>query len=442
MFLVGRRLKQGKGMELESVIVGYTHLARALGGNKHERVMSETEALISRSALADPMASAQFMIAFARALKALEHEESSEQLLSSPQHQMAALLQSYLAERALQTGKVDALPCGLGLEVQFDEKDWLGWAGSFFTWVERCKGKVLLPPVQLVTRVPNDFRMAIIADWGTGLYGAPECAKSIAREKFDVIMHLGDVYYAGSAKEETSRFLKYWPGSNVTRNYALNSNHEMYSGGYGYMETLLRDNRFASNQTSSYFSLQNDYFLLLALDTAYEEHTIFDAQLKWLLKCLSEACDRKIVLFSHHQPFSIFEADDRACGKLRQSVSNLLQEHRVFAWYWGHEHRCIIYDRHPQYQVNGRCLGHGGYPHFRSRTPGLPPTCPRVSTFMRLQGKNGLNALLLDGPNPYITSRESEYIPNGYMTLSFHGNVLLERVHDPDGTVLFENTLQ
>lgn len=429
-------------MELESVIVGHTQVAQAIGGNKHERVMSGTEAQISRIASADPMASVQFMIAFARALKALEQEESSEQLLSSPKHQTAALLQSYLAEHALQTGKVDALPSGLGLEVRFDERDWFGWAGSFFSWAERCKGKVVLPPVQGVTPVPNSFTMAIVADWGTGLYGAPECAKSIASEKFDLIMHLGDVYYAGSAKEEKSRLLKYWPMSAGTRNYALNSNHEMYSGGYGYIETLLGDSRFASNQTSSYFSLQNDYFLLIALDTAYEEHTIFEAQLQWLLKCVADASDRKIVLFSHHQPFSIFEADDHACGKLHQSISNLLQEHRIFAWYWGHEHRCIIYDRHPQYRVNGRCLGHGGYPHFRSRTPGLPPVCPRSSTFMRLQGKNGLNARLLDGPNPYISGQEAKYVPNGYMSLKFQGHALSERVHDPDGTVLFENTLQ
>jgi len=293
-----------------------------------------------------------------------------------------------------------------------------------------------------LTEVPNDMAMAVIADWGTGLYGAPDCAKSIAKESFDIVTHLGDVYYAGTSGEERSRFLKYWPSVEGARNYSLNSNHEMYTGGHGYMETLLKDPRFSRSQKSNYFALQNDYFILLFLDTAYEEHRLTSEELRWLSESIERGGDRKVVLFSHHQPFSIFDADNAAGETLSSMVAALLSQQKLFAWYWGHEHRCIVYDKHPNFGMYGRCLGHGGYPHFRSQTPGLPNSCPPASTFVRFEGHGGPGALVLDGPNPYISGQQAEYVPNGYVTLNFKGTVLSETVHDPDGKVLLENTLK
>ena len=32
---------------------------------------------------------------------------------------------------------------------------------------------------------------------------------------------------------------------------------------------------------------------------------------------------------------------------------------KIFAWYWGHEHRCALYDQHPKWGVFGRCIGNG-----------------------------------------------------------------------------------
>jgi hypothetical protein len=47
--------------------------------------------------------------------------------------------------------------------------------------------------------------------------------------------------------------------------------------------------------------------------------------------------------------------------------------------------------------------------------------------------------LALDGPNPLIPGEEEKFGPHGYLTLDFHGPALTERIHLPDGSVIFEN---
>ena len=169
-------------MELETVIVGHTQIQKAIGGARHESVLRETQSEFTRAADGDQLRAARMMIAFSGALKALQKAETSSSVLSSPKHQIGSLLQSKIAEEALAAGKIQPLPAGLGLEVRFDEEDWLGWAGSFFTWAERLfKGKFQPPPVQPVRTIPGEFSLALLADWGTGLYGAPKCAQSIAQ---------------------------------------------------------------------------------------------------------------------------------------------------------------------------------------------------------------------------------------------------------------------
>src|SRR5215831_8337801 len=304
-------------MDIEAIIVGHTQIQKAIGGAKHESVLQQTQSKFSDAAGGDQVRTAKMMIAFAGGLKALQKAETSPSVLSSPQHQIGSLLQSKIAEEALKAGKIEPLPAGLGQEVKFDEKDWIGWSGSFFNWAEKLvKGKFDPPPVQPIRTIPNEFSIALLADWGTGLYGAPKCAESIGKRAFTILMHLGDVYYAGTSAEVKSRFLKYWPTMPGVQNYSLNSNHEMYTGGHGYMETLLTDQRFQPWQSSNYFALQNDNFLLIGLDTAYEEHSLTAAEKTWLEALVQSAGNRKVVLFSHHQPFSIFDSDNAAGEKL------------------------------------------------------------------------------------------------------------------------------
>ncbi|MGE0451626.1 MAG: hypothetical protein AB7Q29_18780, partial [Vicinamibacterales bacterium] len=167
------------------------------------------------------------------------------------------------------------------------------------------------------------------------------------------------------------------------------------------------------------------------LDTAYEDHDLAQDQAAWLQRLIDGAGSRKVVLVSHHQPFSL---QDSQGPKLVAKLGNLLGRRRIFAWYWGHEHRCVLYDPHPAWGVLGRCVGHGGYPYFRDRLEALPVV---DGTWRRMEGKNLVpGALVLDAPNKYVAGEEEKYGANGYVTLEFDGPGLQEIVHDPDGTEL------
>src|SRR5262249_29963830 len=82
-------------------------------------------------------------------------------------------------------------------------------------------------------------------DWGTGSWEdgvlqspAVEVMSQVAKLSPDYTIHLGDVYYAGTAgllgsNEEVANFVDLWAGGSKA-SFMLNSNHEMYSGAQGY----------------------------------------------------------------------------------------------------------------------------------------------------------------------------------------------------------------
>ena len=135
-------------------------------------------------------------------------------MLSSPPSAIASQLQSFLAERAVAENKPVArqLPGGAE-EAKFDSNDWLGWAKSFFSWAGGLKpAKWQTAPLEPQS-MPDDAHVALLADWGTGLYGAPACAKCISSsgKPFTHVIHLGDVYYSGTESEIDERFIALWP---------------------------------------------------------------------------------------------------------------------------------------------------------------------------------------------------------------------------------------
>ena len=113
-------------------VVTFRQINRAF--NTNEAVMdaahSEAEAKAS-----DPVEAASKLAALGNALKVLEAEdaEANSRVLVSPDHRVAALLQTFLASRAKEEGKVEPLHHGAN-EAKFDEKAVLGWIGSFCTW--------------------------------------------------------------------------------------------------------------------------------------------------------------------------------------------------------------------------------------------------------------------------------------------------------------------
>ncbi len=395
--------------------------------------------LTERSAFeaSDPAEDTALRAQLSAALAALEEEtvRQGPGVMASVQNQFASLLQSRMLEEP-PPGDMSALPPvrseQSAFEVKYDERDILGWVGSVFTWWKKIKPEPWLTASDAPEPIGRgrNLRVAMMADWGTGLYGAPVCARSIESDPkpIDLMLHLGDVYYSGTVNEVRTRFLNVWPKRAGALSRACNANHEMYTGGEGYFREMLP----AFGQKASYFALQNDDWLLVGLDSAYEDHDLAGDQVAWLDRLIGRAGDRKVVLFSHHQPYSLL---DNQGPKLVSKLGHLLGRKKITAWYWGHEHRCVLYDAHPAWGVIGRCIGHGGYPYFREGI-GHPPLV-EGTVWRRLETKNLVpGALILDAPNRYVTGDEEKYGANGYLTLEFDGGHLHENIHDPDGTVL------
>ncbi|MGE0451869.1 MAG: metallophosphoesterase, partial [Vicinamibacterales bacterium] len=289
----------------------------------------------------DPAAETALRGELSAALAALEEEARKQGpgMMTAVQNQFASLLQSRMLEEPPPGDpRVLSAPTApqSAFEVKYDERDILGWVGSVFSWWRRIRPEPWLAPPERPEPVGTGsaMRVAMLADWGTGLYGAPVCAQSIERDPrgFDALLHLGDIYYSGTQSEARTRFLDKWPKRADAVSRACNANHEMYTGGEGYFRVVLP----AFKQTSSCFALQNDHWLLVGLDTAYEDHDLAQDQAAWLQRLIDGAGSRKVVLVSHHQPFSLLESQG---PKLVAKLGNLLGRRRIFAWSWGHEQR-------------------------------------------------------------------------------------------------------
>jgi hypothetical protein len=372
------------------------------------------------------------------AVEKLEAEtaKSGPNVMITVQDRDASILQSGIAEHG------DAGPplAAGGLEAKFGDGptggDILGWLKSLLDHVPQGEWHpIVRPPDDLVGSLADTGRIAAVGDWGTNLYGAPVSAASISKAgSYELLLHLGDIYYSGTDTETKDRFLGVWPTGAGKVSRALNGNHEMYSGGYAYFDDVLP----TFGQKSSYFALQNANWLLVGLDTAHTDHAVDAEQVRWLNAVVAGAGARKLILFSHHQPYSRL---DEQGPLLQAALAGLLQGKRIAAWYWGHEHDCIIYDRHPRFGLLGRCIGHGGIPSPRKAAVLSAPTERSLAgiTWKRLSATNNAPACLaLDGPNPLIKGEEQKFGPHGYLTLEFDGPELIERVHLPDSTEILK----
>ncbi len=121
------------------------------------------------------------------------------------------------------------------------------------------------------------------------------------------------------------------------------------TGGHGYFGCLDADGRFAQQQGFSYFALESEHWLIAGLDTAWEADGIkgdagglASPQLEWLMRLRNSAPGKGLILMSHHQLFSLYENDSPL---LQRRIEPLLSSgDPVDAWFWGHEHRCAVYE--------------------------------------------------------------------------------------------------
>jgi len=227
------------------------------------------------------------------------------------------------------------------------------------------------------------LRIAILGDWGTGTKLCQEVLKSIASHKPQVLIHLGDVYYSGTQKEQENSFYKVI--STVLPKdvavYSIPGNHDYYSGGKGFFEVL---NQFGQNQTASFFCLSNKHWQIQGMDTGFHDVNpvktalgssmthVREEELLWQKKHIREALDAKkrIILLSHHQVFSAYstvgeyEKKNLALNiELWAQFEDLIDH--VTIWYWGHEHFYTIYGPYRFGEAilqRGRLVGHGAVP--------------------------------------------------------------------------------
>lgn len=245
--------------------------------------------------------------------------------------------------------------------------------------------------------IDDDARILVVGDWGSALPRAQRVADRMAEElkarredrRQRVVVHLGDVYYSGWEREYRERFLNEWPvdpGEDVM-SFTLNGNHDMYCGGEGYFGACLRDPRFARQGGSSVFALRSPSWQLLALDSSYEDAALYGDQVRWVRERLDDAEGRKTLLMTHHNPFSAYEEGAPA---LLAAIQPLLDEGRIGAWLWGHEHRCLVYKPFRGLPF-GSCIGHGGIPEYLVAREGVPypapPHAPLSYDYRRVDGE-------------------------------------------------------
>ncbi len=261
--------------------------------------------------------------------------------------------------------------------------------------------KASLDPVPYVRYSSlNDFRIplpdkpdlviGVIADWGTGLDDAKWLLSEVMKKNPDVLIHLGDVYYAGTADEFRSNFLD--PINAIAPNipvYTLSGNHDMYAGGDPFYWVLTQLNATSAlkpyQQKASYFCLQSENWQILGMDTGLHDCdpytvttniTFLDPkEAAWHVDKLNNAGRRQTILLSHHQPFTAF-GDGIGQGPSGKSLAYNPRLYSVFGpfvnnialWLWGHEHNFEVFDPYLGLK-KGRCVGAAAIPCYKAQNP-------------------------------------------------------------------------
>lgn len=273
--------------------------------------------------------------------------------------------------------------------------------------------------------IADKARIILVGDWGSGLKRAQNVAGRIrdilekGRDdgKAQYVIHLGDVYYTGSKKEYKNNFLQYWPVDygEPYGSFIVCGNHDMYRGGHDYYGTALADSRFAQQDHKSVFALRNANWQFLGLDTAYDEKQLSNGQDQWIRQQLKSAGNRRTTILSHHPLWSTYGQE--VGEELRNQIGPVLEGRHIDAWFWGHEHRCVVYNsRNPVGFTS--CVGHGGIPSYLTAAES-DPYPPDVKYEYRKQHGHG--------PEPWNTF--------GFGVIDLDGRDMHVRYIDESGTV-------
>ncbi|QLC25087.1 hypothetical protein HFP57_08645 [Parasphingopyxis algicola] len=321
--------------------------------------------------------------------------------LAPPTHITTAQYDALVAK--IETTAVswdDGTLIGTGKYEQLDE----GWILAAINYAANIViGGIVSPfPCAPISAVPmtrkdgdgaKDPVIGIIGDWGTGYYSEPDggncpakrVLEDVTGQPIDYLMHLGDVYYAGTdwrplPGEEYLNFKTLWPDQGTGRNFTLNSNHEMYGAASGYFDVALeKGGPFAHQNGLSFFALEYHDWLLLGLDSGYfsdqengrkfyMDGAIGTATHREQIDQIRSVCSGHqgpVMVMTHHNPCNSFTANTNILFK---QVGQAIGAVGPAVWYWGHVHNGIVYeqlkigDSIPYVPTKGRCCGHGAIP--------------------------------------------------------------------------------
>lgn len=227
---------------------------------------------------------------------------------------------------------------------------------------------------------------------------------------FDYLIHLGDIYFAGGKSAALENFLA--PFMDVgPKVLALVGNHDLYMGGeaFGYIIDVLR-------QPGRFFSIENDYWIVVCLDTALPAIDLFrnegkldKVQMNWLKNLIKTSSGKDIILMSHHYAFSSWGGISEVLKKQLKPIFP-----NIFAWYWGHEHGCVAYDKE-SLGFYGACIGNGAF--LEKWEP------PRVLPAPAWFAEGRCNCI----------KTSSHYWQHGYLELEITPNGIIELYHLEDG---------
>jgi hypothetical protein len=351
---------------------------------------------------------ASLQVAQAHATKAMQAGSPPSAEPFVPADRFGAVFQSAMEEHLndRQTSALHATtaatPAPYGPPEKFDSED-VGWVVVLFARMEEgLEGKHIFIHHADVTNFRHDLpvqtSVALFADWATGEAPALSVKAAIEQRSPEYTIHLGDTYYAGFEDEVSHNLIACWPGGvQYGKAFTLNGNHEMYSGGNAYFELIPM-----FGQAASYFNLGNQSWRIIGLDTSYTERggdaiasswgELVDLEIDWLKAQIQQAQafnpPAKVILLTHHQLFSAFEGTDLGQVLLRQ-LKSFLDSGRIYAWFWGHEHRGVVYAPNALYNFKARCIGHGGFPYAPfSGTPPGTATFPIAWSEQRTEPNN------------------------------------------------------
>jgi len=276
------------------------------------------------------------------------------------------------------------------------------------------KNKPKFKDVPARVQMKDKARVAIFGDWGSGILRAQTLAASIqvllagTKDRECHAIHIGDVYFAGFEDEYKDRVLPYWPGA-AGRSWAIAGNHDIYTGGGPFLDTMLGDARLSAQQKCNWFVLENANWQLFGLDSAFDPPDadglrggLAGTQARQVHEIRRAAAGKGGVLLTHHQPFNVKNgAVSNHSPAMINALEPVLRAGQIRAWFWGHEHDAAVY--RPWNNVAYPCLsGHAGVPEvYKERTPSAPE---------RWRWPN------------HFESRDGTYFEMGFTVLDFDGD--------------------